>query len=45
MSVTEVTDLLGLAEIKHNWTIQPCCAKTGEGIADGLEWIYKNRAQ
>jgi len=31
---------LGLTALRtHRWQIQPCCALTGEGLYQGLEWI------
>ncbi|VEL28029.1 unnamed protein product [Protopolystoma xenopodis] len=40
MSVTEISHHLNLTSIKdHPWHIQACCALTGEGLHQGLEWI------
>ncbi|KAL5110605.1 ADP-ribosylation factor-like protein 5B [Taenia crassiceps] len=40
MSVAEVGHKLNLTSIKdHPWHIQACCALTGEGLTQGLEWI------
>jgi len=40
MTAAELSELLGLTHIKkHNWQIQACCALTGEGLHEGLEWI------
>lgn len=40
MSATEITQHLNLTSIKdHGWHIQACCALTGEGLYQGLEWI------
>ena len=36
----ELTEIYGLNEIhEHEWKIQPCCALTGDGLADGLDWL------
>jgi len=36
----EISDALGLSGIKdHDWTIQGCCALTGEGLYEGLDWV------
>ncbi|KAI8004355.1 ADP-ribosylation factor-like protein 5 [Camellia lanceoleosa] len=36
----EIIDALSLHSIKNNdWYIQACCARTGEGLYDGLGWI------
>ncbi|CAL5224183.1 g6824 [Coccomyxa viridis] len=40
MNVKEMTDVLSLHSLKrHDWHIQATCAKTGEGLMDGMEWI------
>jgi ADP-ribosylation factor-like protein 1 len=40
MSVTEVSDFLGLTELKmRTWTIFKCSAKTGDGLTEGLDWL------
>jgi len=40
MSVAEISEQLNLTSIKdHGWHIQACCALTGEGLYQGLEWI------
>ncbi|XP_065896561.1 ADP-ribosylation factor-like protein 5A [Dysidea avara] len=40
MSSAEISQQLNLTSIKdHGWHIQGCCALTGEGLYQGLEWI------
>ncbi|EIE21917.1 Arl5-family small GTPase [Coccomyxa subellipsoidea C-169] len=40
MTVKEMSDVLALHSIKrHDWHIQAACAKTGEGLMEGMEWI------
>lgn len=40
MSATEISRQLDLTSIKkQQWHIQSCCALTGEGLYQGLEWI------
>lgn len=40
MSAAEISQHLNLTSIKdHPWHIQGCCALTGEGLYQGLEWI------
>ncbi|XP_066984224.1 ADP-ribosylation factor-like protein 5B isoform X2 [Macrobrachium rosenbergii] len=40
MTAAEISRLLNLTSIKkHKWQIQGCCALTGEGLYQGLEWI------
>eukprot|EP01087_Luapelamoeba_hula_P023945 TRINITY_DN8943_c0_g1_i1.p1 TRINITY_DN8943_c0_g1~~TRINITY_DN8943_c0_g1_i1.p1 ORF type:complete len:181 (+),score=36.21 TRINITY_DN8943_c0_g1_i1:211-753(+) len=42
MSVAEVTDKLGLHQMRNrSWFIQGCCAKTGDGLYEGLDWLSK----
>ncbi len=41
--ISEITDALRLSELENRvWTIQPCCATSGEGIWDGMKWISEN---
>ena len=39
LDVKEITERLGLSNIKRNWFIQPCCAANGDGLYEGLDWI------
>lgn len=40
MSAAEIAEQLNLQAIKtHPWHIQACCALTGEGLREGIEWI------
>ncbi|KAL7646176.1 UNVERIFIED_CONTAM: hypothetical protein RMT77_003077 [Armadillidium vulgare] len=40
LTPTEISHHLNLTCIKkHKWQIQACCALTGEGLYQGLEWI------
>ncbi|XP_015785516.1 ADP-ribosylation factor-like protein 5A [Tetranychus urticae] len=40
LTPAEISDQLSLTSIKkHHWQIQACCALTGEGLYQGLEWI------
>ncbi|KAJ8024914.1 ADP-ribosylation factor-like protein 5B [Holothuria leucospilota] len=40
MTPAEISQHLNLTSIKdHKWNIQACCALTGEGLYQGLEWI------
>jgi ADP-ribosylation factor protein 1 len=40
MSLAEITDKLSLHNLSNrNWYIQGCCALTGDGLEDGLEWL------
>ena len=43
MSEAEIATELNVASIKtHNWHIQTCCALTGEGLYEGMDWIVSN---
>ena len=36
----ELEQIYGFNEISdHEWKIQPCCALTGDGLAEGLDWL------
>lgn len=36
----EIADTLNLFSIRnHTWTIQPCSAKTGDGLQEGMSWL------
>ena len=40
MSAAEVADKLGLASMtRHTSFVQPCCATSGEGLYEGLDWM------
>ena len=40
MSVAEVTDKLGLHSMRNRkWYIQACCATSGDGLYEGLDWL------
>ncbi|XP_063180776.1 ADP-ribosylation factor-like protein 5B [Chroicocephalus ridibundus] len=40
MTAAEISAYLTLSSIKdHPWHIQSCCALTGEGLCQGLEWM------
>ena len=42
MSVSEVTDKLGLYNIKNReWYVQGACAHSGDGLFDGMDWLCK----
>lgn len=39
---SEISTALNLHTIRNRaWQIQPCSAKTGEGLQEGMEWIVK----
>jgi ADP-ribosylation factor protein 1 len=43
MSTSEVTDKMKLHDLRNrNWYIQSCSAWTGEGLAEGLDWLASN---
>merc|ERR1711904_586654 len=40
MSAAEMTDKLGLNGLRpRQWYIQACCATTGDGLYEGLDWL------
>eukprot|EP01083_Nonionella_stella_P083548 231061_1 len=40
MSINEISERLGLNMLKHReWHIQATCAKTGDGLYEGLDWL------
>ena len=42
LSAKDVAEGLNLFSILDRpWQIQPCSAKTGEGLKDGMEWLIK----
>ncbi|DBB14504.1 TPA: ADP-ribosylation factor protein 3 [Trebouxia sp. C0006] len=42
LRAAEIADSLSLPAIRDRpWQIQPCCAKTGEGLKEGMEWLIK----
>ncbi|CAG9460939.1 unnamed protein product [Pedinophyceae sp. YPF-701] len=42
MAPDEIADLLNLFSIReHPWQIQPCSAKTGDGLREGMEWLVR----
>jgi ADP-ribosylation factor-like protein 5B len=43
MTAAEISDALALHAIKdHGWHIQECCALTGFGLNEGLDWIARS---
>jgi len=39
-NVNELIEIYGFNEVRdHEWQIQPCCALTGEGLSEGLDWL------
>ena len=46
MNVDEVSQRLGLHLIKNRkWHIQPTCAKNGDGLYEGLDWLSQTLSQ
>jgi len=41
LPLSEITERLGLKNLKIEWKIQETCAMTGEGIDEGLDWLSK----
>eukprot|EP01006_Ploeotia_vitrea_P045961 TRINITY_DN66983_c0_g1_i1.p1 TRINITY_DN66983_c0_g1~~TRINITY_DN66983_c0_g1_i1.p1 ORF type:complete len:191 (-),score=15.47 TRINITY_DN66983_c0_g1_i1:155-727(-) len=36
-----VADQLDLQKLNRNWYIQGCCATTGEGLQQGIDWLHQ----
>ena len=46
MSAAEMTDKLGLHNLRgRSWYIQACCATTGDGLYEGLDWLSSTLAK
>ncbi len=41
MTVPEITEKLGLHQMRREWYIQGTCALTGDGLYNGLDWLSK----
>jgi ADP-ribosylation factor protein 1 len=41
MKPSEMSEALGLNSFRKDWYLQPCCATTGEGLFEGLDWLSK----
>ena len=40
MTAAEVTDALNLMSVRdRSWHLEACCAKTGMGLQEGLDWL------
>ena len=40
LNPSQVTDRLELRKVvDHQWFVQATCAKSGEGLVEGLEWL------
>jgi len=40
MNVGDITNRLGLNQLRNRkWYIQSCCATTGDGLYEGLDWL------
>ena len=40
LTPAEISKELGLDDIRERtWNIQPCSAKTGEGLSEAMEWL------
>ncbi|XP_039262482.1 ADP-ribosylation factor-like protein 5A [Styela clava] len=44
MTAAEISQQLKLTSVKdHTWQIQACCALTGSGLSNGLEWMLESK--
>ena len=46
MNAADITDKLGLHSLRQrNWYIQATCAASGEGLYEGLDWLFTHLAK
>jgi ADP-ribosylation factor protein 1 len=46
LPVHKITERLALNTLKHRqWMVQSCCAATGDGLYEGLDWLSMTLAQ
>jgi len=42
ISAGEIINMFGLNQVlDREWYVQTCCASTGDGLFEGIEWITK----
>ena len=40
LSCTQITDKMGMNTLRtHPWYVQACCATSGEGLYEGIDWL------
>ncbi|XP_070814446.1 ADP-ribosylation factor 4-like [Chaetodon trifascialis] len=39
MSISDITEALGLSGVSRPWFVQASCAVSGTGLAEGLDWL------
>ncbi|XP_069025727.1 uncharacterized protein [Embiotoca jacksoni] len=39
MSVSDITEALGLSGVSQPWSVQASCAVSGAGLVEGLDWL------
>lgn len=46
LSIDEISESMGLTSIRDRaWFIQPCSAKKGFGLQEGMEWVMEQVSQ
>ncbi len=46
MSASEIAEVLGLNQLFNRaWHVQPCCATSGDGLLEGLNWLEASFAR
>merc|ERR1712232_1152046 len=45
LGASEISDKLGLRNLWCEWYIQSCCATTGDGLYEGLDWLSSTLAR
>ena len=42
----ELIEIYGFNQVRdHEWWMQPCCALTGEGLKEGLDWLSEKLSE
>lgn len=39
MPVSDITEALALSGLSNTWSVQGCCAVSGTGLVEGLDWL------
>ncbi len=41
MDISEVKERMGVEAYQRPFLVQPCCATTGQGLQEGMEWLAR----
>jgi ADP-ribosylation factor protein 1 len=39
MTASQIAEKIQMSRVRQQWNIQACCATTGEGLHEGLDWL------